>query len=69
MSSGRLMGKRNTQGGEVPPPFCGGEIHPQGKGGLVNLETPFKSSGVGGEINNSMYVLDGSTRSRCYDDF
>ena len=38
---------------------CGGEIHPQGRGKLVDLEAPLKPGGAGGEINNSMYVLDG----------
>ena len=42
---------------------------PARKGRLVNLETPLKPGGAGGEINSSMYVLDGSTRSRCYNDF
>ena len=36
---------------------------------LVDLEALLKLGGAGREINNSMHVSDGSTRSRCYGDF
>ena len=67
MRAARQAAKKSSSSGRFYH-GCRGEIHPQGEG-LVDLEMPLKSSGAGGEIDNSMYVSDGSTWSRCCDDF
>ena len=45
--------------------MVGKSTHKEGKR-LVDLEALLKLGGAGREINNSMHVSDGSTRSRCY---